>query len=55
MDYIVARKVLKKLESLNITFVRDEIRSLNEYIEKVFGKTNMPDSKAYLNRIQNLF
>ena len=55
MDYIVARKVLKKLESLNITFVRDEIRSLNEYIEKVFGKTNMPDSKAYLNRIQNFF
>ena len=55
MDYIVARKVLKKLESLNITFVRDEIRSLNEYIEKVFGKSNMADSKAYLNRIQNLF
>ena len=55
MDYIVARKVLKKLESLNITFVRDEIRSLNEYIEKVFGKSSMADSKAYLNRIQNLF
>ena len=55
MDYIVARKVLKKLESLNVTFVRDEIRSLNEYIEKVFGKSNMADSKAYLNRIQNLF
>ena len=55
MDYIVARKVLKKLESMNITFVRDEIRSLIEYIEKVFGKSNMPDSKAYLNRIQNLF
>ena len=55
MDYIVARKVLKKLESMNVTFVRDEIRSLIEYIEKVFGKTNMPDSKAYLTRIQNIF
>ena len=55
MDYIVARKVLKKLESMNVTFVRDEIRGLIEYIEKVFGKTNMPDSKAYLTRIQNLF
>ena len=54
-DYIVARKVLKKLESMNITFVRDEIRSLIEYIEKVFGKANMPDSKAYLTRIQNIF
>ena len=55
MDYIVARKVLKKLESQNVTFVRDEIRSLVEYIEKVFGKSNMPDSKAYLTRIQNLY
>lgn len=55
MDYIVARKVLKKLESLNVTFVRDEIRGLIEYIEKVFGKTNMPDSRAYLTRIQNLY
>ena len=55
MDYIVARKVLKKLESLNVNFVRDEIRGLSEYIEKIFGKTNMPDSKAYLNRIQNLY
>ena len=55
MDYIVARKVLKKLESLNVTFVRDEIRGLIEYIEKVFGKSNMTDSKAYLTRIQNLF
>ena len=40
---------------MNITFVRDEIRGLIEYIEKVFGKSNMPDSKAYLARIQNLF
>lgn len=55
MDYIVARKVLKKLESLNVTFVRDEIRGLIEYIEKVFGKTNMADSRAYLTRIQNLY
>ena len=55
MDYIVARKVLKKLESLNVAFVRDEIRGLIEYIEKVFGKSNMTDSKAYLTRIQNLY
>ena len=55
MDYIVARKVLKKLESLNVTFVRDEIKGLIEYIEKIFGKSNMADSKAYLTRIQNLY
>ena len=55
MDYIIARKVLKKFESLNVSFVRDEIKGLIVYIEKVFGKTSMPDSKAYLTRIQNLY
>ena len=55
MDYIIARKVLKKFESLNVSFVRDEIKGLIVYIEKTFGKTNMLDSKAYLTRIQNLY
>lgn len=55
MDYIIARKVLKKFESLNVSFVRDEIKGLMEYIEKTFGQSNMPDSTAYLTRIQNLY
>ena len=55
MDYIIARKVLKKFESLNVSFVRDEIKGLIEYIEKTFGQSTMPDSKAYLTRIQNLY
>lgn len=55
MDYIVARKVLKKFESMNVTFVRDEITGLITYIDKLFGKTEMQDSKAYLRRIQNLY
>ena len=55
MDYIVARKVLKKFESMNVTFVRDEITGLINYIDKTFGKTEMEDSKSYLRRIQNLY
>lgn len=55
LDYIIARKVLKKFESLNVSFVRDEIKGLIEYIEKTFGKTRMEDSRAYLLRIQNLY
>ena len=55
MDYIVARKVLKKFESMNVTFVRDEITGLITYIDKMFGKAEMQDSKAYLRRIQNLY
>lgn len=55
MDYIVARKVLKKFESMNVSFVRDEITGLINYIEKTFGRESMQDSKDYLHRIQNLY
>ena len=55
MDYIIARKVLKKFESMNVSFVRDEITGLINYIDKTFGKSGMQDSKAYLRRIQNLY
>lgn len=55
MDYIIARKVLKKFESMNVSFVRDEITGLISYIDKTFGEDGMPDSKGYLRRIQNLY
>lgn len=55
LDYIVARKVFKKFESMNVAFVRDEIKGLIAYLEKTFGKANMQDSRSYLERIQNLY
>lgn len=55
MDYIIARKVLKKFESMNVTFVRDEITGLIKYIDKTFGAAEMEYSKNYLRRIQNLY
>ncbi|MCQ2553425.1 MAG: hypothetical protein MJ150_03880 [Clostridia bacterium] len=55
MDYIIARKVLKKFESQNISFVRDEIKGLIQYLDKVFGENHMNDSRSYLLRIQNLY
>lgn len=55
LDYIIARKVLKKFESMNVQFVRDEIRELIEYIEKTFGEGEMEDSINYLYRIQNFY
>ena len=50
-----ARKVLKKFESMNVSFVRDEIKGLIEYIEKTFGEGGLPDSVSYLQRIQNMY
>ena len=55
MDYILARKVFKKFESMNVSFVRDEIKDLIVYLEKTFGRSKMTDSKQYLQRIQNFY
>ena len=55
MDYIIARKVLKKFESMNVSFVRDEMSGLIEYIEKTFDEGGLPDSISYLLRIQNMY
>ncbi len=55
MDYIIARKVLKKFESTNLSFVRDEMKGLIDYIQKTFGEGGLPDSVSYLSRIQNLY
>lgn len=55
LDYIIARKILKKFESLNIGYVRDEIKDLILFIEKNFGKTGLPESKKYLTRLQKMF
>lgn len=55
MDYIIARKVLKKFESMNVSFVRDEMSGLIEYIEKTFGEGGLSDSISYLLRIQNMY
>lgn len=55
IDYIIARKVLKKFESMNVSFVRDEMQGLIDYIEKTFGEGGLPDSISYLQRIQNMY
>lgn len=55
LDYIIARKILKKFESLNVGYVRDEIKELILFVEKTFGKTGLPESKKYLVRLQKMF
>lgn len=55
MDYIVERKILKKFESLNINFDKDNMRDLINFIEKTFGKTGLHSSKRYLQKLQTMF
>jgi len=55
IDYVLCNKILRKFESLNLSYIRDEIDGLIAYLEKHFGKTNMEESKEYLRRLKKLF
>ena len=55
IDYVLATKIFRKFESLNLAMLRDELRELCVYIGKVFGKNEMKESIAYLERLQKLF
>lgn len=48
LDYIICRKILRKFESLNITFLRDEIQQLISLLDKLFGKNQFKESILYL-------
>ena len=55
IDYILATKVFRKFESLNLSLIRDEIPGLIDYLHKVFGQDTMKESIAYLERLQKMY
>ncbi len=55
LDYMLCNKIFRKFESLNLSFIRDEIDGLIAYLDKHFGRQNMGESKEYLRRLQKLF
>lgn len=55
VDYILATKVFRKFESLNLSLIRDEIRPLITYMDNIFGKGRMKDSIAYLQMLQKMY
>ncbi len=46
VDYFLARKVLRKFESLNISLIRDEIDDFIKFLDKTFGKGKMKECIA---------
>ncbi len=54
VDFIVAKKILRKFESLNMGFVKDELHKFVIYLDKNFGKQNMKICKEYLERMQKM-
>ena len=54
VDYFIARKILRKFEQLNVSYIRDEIDGYIEYLNKTFGKDKMKECIEYLLRLKKL-
>ena len=52
IDFIVAKKVLRKFEYLSLGFMRDELTKFNSYLDKLFGKNTMAICKAYVELLK---
>ena len=53
-DFIFSNKILKKFESLNIAFLKDELKELNAYLDKLYGKNQFNMSHSYLENIMKV-
>lgn len=54
IDFMFAKKILRKFESLGLGFIRDELDSLVVYLNHEFGNENMRISKEYLARLKKM-
>ena len=54
VDYFIARKILRKFEQLNISYIRDEIDGFIDFLDKTFGKGKMKECEEYLLRLKKL-
>jgi hypothetical protein len=52
VDFIVAKKVLRKFESLSLGFMREELNKFSAYLDKLFGKNSMEICKAYIEQLK---
>lgn len=54
IDYFIARKILRKFEQLNVSYIRDEIDGFVDYLNKTFGEGKMKECIEYLLRLKKL-
>ncbi len=51
VDHLLTRKILHKLEALNISFIKNELKGLLTVLDKEFGKGVFVDSIEYINEL----
>ena len=54
VDYFIARKILRKFEQLNVSYIRDEIDGFIEFLDQTFGQGKMKECEEYLLRLKKL-
>ena len=54
VDYFIARKILRKFEQLNISYIRDEIDDFVEFLDKTFGMGKMKECIEYVQRLKKM-
>ncbi len=54
IDFIIAKKVFRKFESLSLGFMKDELHKFSLYLDRLFGKGNMPVCQEYISRLQRM-
>lgn len=54
LDYMLCNKILRKFESLNLTFLRNELDQLILLLDKLFGKGSFAVSIEYINDLKKL-
>ena len=55
IDHMLATKVFRKFESLNLSLIRDEIKGLINYLNTLFGKDTMQSCIEFLERLQRTY
>ncbi|MCD4827031.1 MAG: hypothetical protein K8Q99_04560 [Acholeplasmataceae bacterium] len=52
LDYMVARKIFRKFEGLNLPFLQTEILELEKLLARLFGKNEFVECHEYLKEIK---
>ena len=55
LDYLLATKVYRKFENLNVSLIRDEIKGLINFMDVLFGKGKMAECTEFLLRLQRTY
>ena len=55
IDHVLATKVFRKFEMLNLSLIRDEIKGLINYLNTLFGKDKMKSCIEFLDRLQRTY